>query len=124
MSPIPPNPHLIARYSSDSSCSYYDTTCGTHRLAIMIIIISVGILVSTILSLLYVRSRASKNRKMQIAASQRRAIMRIKNQNHGWMSANEIDARYGAPPATQGGLAPPPYEPRMPERVARAEGWR
>jgi hypothetical protein len=87
----------------DSDCTYYSTSCSTHRFAILILIVCVGIIVSAIISLLYVRSRRSKAAKL-------RASMRIKT--------HEDITTWRAPPDGLG--APPPYAPRRPERVARA----
>jgi hypothetical protein len=98
----------------DSSCTYSDASCSTHRLAILIIIICVGIIVSAILSLLYVRSRRSKAAKM-------RANMQHRMKANKWQASSDIGRAYGTP-AMEG--APPPYEPRRPERVARVEEWR
>ncbi|OAL06060.1 hypothetical protein IQ06DRAFT_343301 [Phaeosphaeriaceae sp. SRC1lsM3a] len=102
MSPLP---YLHKR---DSSCTYYDASCSTHRLVILIIIIAIGIIVSAILSLLYVRSRRSKANKMRLQSQRQQA---------------QIQERFSAwdPSAA----APPPYEPRKPERAARASAdWR
>jgi hypothetical protein len=103
----------LYKRSSSSDCAYYETSCGTHRLAIMIIIICVGILVSAILSTLYIRSHRHKAAKLRSIEQQR---MRMK-MNEGWPSSMVIAPTHSAP---QG--APPPYEPRRPERVARADG--
>jgi hypothetical protein len=86
----------------DSDCTYYSASCSTHRLAILILIIGVGIIVSAIISLLYVRSRRSKAAKL-------RASMRPKTL--------EDITTWRAP--SDGLGAPPPYAPRRPERVAR-----
>jgi hypothetical protein len=87
----------------DADCTYYSTSCSTHRLAILILIICIGIIVSAILSLLYVRSRRSKAAKL-------RASMRPKT--------HENITTWRAPFDELG--APPPYAPRRPEKVARA----
>jgi hypothetical protein len=118
----------------DSSCTYSDTSCGTHRLAILIIIICVGIIVSAILSLLYVRSRRSKATKMRANMQHRikasevnewhvstQANMQHRIKMNEWQASSDIGRAYGAP-AMDG--APPPYEPRRPDRVARVEEWR
>jgi hypothetical protein len=93
----------------DSDCTYYDTSCSTHRLAILIIIICIGIIVSAILSLLYVRSRRSKVAKLRAAMQQQH-----RTKTHDGITT------WRAPSDMQG--APPPYAPRRPERVARANG--
>jgi hypothetical protein len=99
----------------DSDCTYYDASCSTHRLAIMIIIICIGIVVSAILSLLYVRSRRSKAIKLHASMQQRPKA------NVPWEDYN-APAMYNSPTAYG---APPPYEPRRPERAARATAeWR
>jgi hypothetical protein len=99
-------------HKRDEDCTYYDASCSTHRLALMIIIICVGIIVSAILSLLYVRSRRSKAAKIRASMYQQRV-----KPNHEefstWQASSMRDS------------APPPYEPRRPERVARIDGeWR
>jgi hypothetical protein len=93
----------------DSDCTYYDTSCSTHRLAILIIIICIGIIVSAILSLLYVRSRRSQAAKLRAAMQQQH-----RTKTHDGITT------WRAPSDMQG--APPPYAPRRPERVARANG--
>jgi hypothetical protein len=81
----------------------------------MIIIICVGILVSGILSILYVRSRRSKSAKL-------RASMVKRNDGFGtWEVSTDRVRLYDV----QQYGAPPPYTPRRPERAARADGdWR
>ncbi|KAH7078988.1 hypothetical protein BKA63DRAFT_488675 [Paraphoma chrysanthemicola] len=117
-----PHPNLSAiltsfQKRSSSDCSYYETSCGTHRLAIMIIIICVGIMVSAILSTLYIRSHRHKAAKLRTIEQQHQ---RMKMNHEGWPSSIVNEARYAVP---QG--APPPYEPRRPDRVARVDGeWR
>jgi hypothetical protein len=104
---------LQKRTSSD--CAYYESTCSTHRLAIIIIIIAVGVVVSAILSLLYVRSCRSKAAKQRATVLQQRMKL-----NDGWQTTMANETRYGAT-----NDVPPPYEPRRPERVARmGENWR
>jgi hypothetical protein len=94
----------------DSSCTYYDASCGMHRLVITGIIIFVAVLIFGILSLLCVRSQRSKALKLRAAR----------------MKSN--DALITCQPTTvhvrmyEG--APPPYTPRKPERVARVDEWR
>ncbi|KAF2031316.1 hypothetical protein EK21DRAFT_99862 [Setomelanomma holmii] len=106
----------LHKRSFSSDCTYYETSCGTHRLAIMVIIICVGVLVTAILSTLYIRSHRNKNAKLRAIEQQR---MRMK-MNEGWPSSMVNSPTYVVP---QG--APPPYEPRKPERVARVdEDWR
>jgi hypothetical protein len=100
-------------HKRDDNCTYYDASCSTHRLALMIIIICVGILVSAILSLLYVRSRRSKAAKIRASMYHQR----VKANDEGFSTWQASTAQDGAPP--------PPYEPRRPERVARINGeWR
>ncbi|KAF2823496.1 hypothetical protein CC86DRAFT_457849 [Ophiobolus disseminans] len=119
-----PHPNLSAiltslQKRSSSECAYYESSCSTHRLAIIIIIIAVGIVVSAILSLLFVRSRRSKNAKLMTAVQQRRMKM-----EEGWPSSVENETRYPSTTTTLYG-APPPYAPRRPERAARGDGdWR
>lgn len=105
MSPLP------SLHKRDSSCTYYDASCSTHRLVILIIIIAIGIIVSAILSLLYVRSRRSKANKIRLQAQFQRQQMQVQQQRSStWNSTTS---------------APPPYEPRKPERAARgASDWR
>jgi uncharacterized membrane protein len=109
MAPITTYSHIFTTlHKRDSDCTYYDTSCSTHRLAIMIIIICVGIIVSAILSLLYVRSRRSKAAKIR-ASIQQQQRMKVNEEYTSWHASPEV--QHGAPP---------PYEPRRPERVARA----
>lgn len=109
--------HITKRAYSE--CAYYESSCSTHRLAIIIIIIAVGIVVSAILSLLYVRSRRSRAAKMRASVQQRR----VKMSSEDWPLPNET--RYPVERVVGYG-APPPYEPRRPERVVRNGGreWR
>jgi hypothetical protein len=102
-------------HKRDSSCTYYDTSCSTHRLAIMIIIICVGILVSAILSLLYVRSRRSKIAKLRASTTN------TSDRFGTWQATTNTTRMY----EVQQYGAPPPYEPRRPERAARGNReWR
>jgi hypothetical protein len=119
-SKIFPHPNFTAILTSlqkrtSSDCAYYESTCSAHRLAIIIIIIAVGVVVSAILSLLYVRSCRSKAAKHRATVLQQRMKM-----NNEWQTTMAHETRYGAT-----NDAPPPYEPRRPERVARTgETWR
>jgi len=104
---------LVKRSSSE--CAYYESSCSTHRLAIIIIIIAVGIIISAILSLLYVRSRRSKAAKLRATMQQQRV-----KSNDNWQMSTENGTRPTFPYG-----APPPYEPRKPERIAiPTENWR
>lgn len=62
---MPPH-HLFSRSYSSNDCPSTSSTCSSHRLAIIVIICFVAIIVSGILSLLYVRSRRSKAAKQQV----------------------------------------------------------
>ncbi|EAT92278.1 hypothetical protein HBI56_004320 [Parastagonospora nodorum] len=109
------NTILISLHKRDADCTYYDASCSYHRLAILIIIIAIGIIASAILSLLYVRSRRSKAAKMRASMQQRPKA------NAPWENYS-APAAYTSPTTDS---APPPYEPRRPERAARAAAeWR
>jgi len=108
------NAILTSLHKRDADCTYYDTSCSYHRLAILIIIIAIGIIVSAIFSLLYVRSRRSKASKLRASMQQRPKA------NAPWEDYNAPTAYTS--PTTE--AAPPPYEPRRPERAARAAEWR
>jgi hypothetical protein len=66
MSPLPNFFTLTKRSYSSNDCPSTSSTCSSHRLAIIVIICFVAIIVSGILSLLYVRSRRSKAAKQQV----------------------------------------------------------
>lgn len=116
MAPINTSSILASlRKRSSSECAYYESSCSTHRLAIIIIIVAVCIIISAILSLLYVRSRRSKIAKLGAAMQHQRVEM-----NDDWPLSTENTTK---PETTCG--APPPYEPRRPERIAiPTENWR
>lgn len=133
---MPPILHTRSYTSSDSTCTAYDTSCGTHRLAIMIIIICVGILVSGILSFIFVRSRARRIARERLRIQQ----MHQQKLNDSFLGTA---GPYPVPSTTttttmndtrksKTGMgmemgAPPPYSPRRPERAYDAgagQGWR
>ncbi|CAO2657385.1 Nn.00g035110.m01.CDS01 [Neocucurbitaria sp. VM-36] len=88
-------------HKRSSDCTYYDTSCGTHRTVVLIIIVVVGATVAVILSLVYARGR-----KRRIARERAARVAR----QHKRMSDPFNGVVYEAPP---------PYMPRAPENVAR-----
>jgi hypothetical protein len=97
----------ISRRSSE--CSYYDSNCSTHRLAAVIIIVAVVLMVTSILTMLYVRSRATRAVKLKAQSNLRRFKLEesLKAQREG-QQYEGFSGMYGAPP---------PYTPKQPERA-------
>jgi hypothetical protein len=136
--PTLPSLAIPSIHKRNYECTYYDATCSTHRLVVMIIIIVVGILVSAILSLLYVRSRRSKAAKSRVynhhqhikmhdaLVSQTLDRPQRRRQQHVKMHDAWANQTLDRPQRRRqerhegfGGMygAPPPYTPRRPERA-------
>jgi hypothetical protein len=96
-------------FKRSSQCSYYDANCSTHRLTAIVIIVAVALMVTSILTMLYVRSRATRAVKLKAQSNLRRFKLEesLKAQREG-------EQREGF-----GGIygAPPPYTPTRPERA-------
>ncbi|KAH7402627.1 hypothetical protein BKA66DRAFT_564535 [Pyrenochaeta sp. MPI-SDFR-AT-0127] len=93
----------LPKIKRSSNCEYYDTSCGTHRTVILIIIILVGAFVGLILSLVYMRGRQrriAREKAARVASQQRK------------LSAPFQGVTYEAPP---------PYMPRAPENAAKRD---
>ncbi|KAF2132139.1 hypothetical protein P153DRAFT_383029 [Dothidotthia symphoricarpi CBS 119687] len=100
-----PFAELTSLHKRSSSCSYYDATCNMDRTPVIVILLITGIIASLLISCFYVRSRrwrAAKERE------NRRRLEQIKMTGSSWPSYE----------------APPPYMPRVPERVAKGRGER
>ncbi|KAF1841753.1 uncharacterized protein K460DRAFT_369757 [Cucurbitaria berberidis CBS 394.84] len=109
MAPLPPTLQTLPTsveniltniHKRSSDCTYYDTSCNTHRIAILVIIVFVGALFGLTLSFYYARGR--KRRTARERAS------RIATQHK----------RMGDPFNGMAYEAPPPYMPKVPENVA------
>jgi hypothetical protein len=92
-----------------SECSYYDSNCSTHRLAAVIIIVAVALMVTSILIMLYVRSRATIAVKLKAQSNLRRFKLEesLEAQREG-QQYEGFGGMYGTPP---------PYTPKQPERA-------
>jgi hypothetical protein len=120
MAPLAQTPHHTSPISSilttnflrkrDTSCTYYDASCGMHHLVITGIIIFVAVLISGITLLLCVRSQRSKALKLRAARTKSTDVLTT------WQPATVRIRMYDG--------APPPYTPRRPERAARVGEWR
>ncbi|KAF2255023.1 hypothetical protein BU26DRAFT_514835 [Trematosphaeria pertusa] len=123
-----PNPHsrsnlptLHSLHRRWSSCSYYDTSCSTHRTILLTIILVVIALKLLIITLLVVRHQKRKALRRQAAQATMRQIKQRERER-------ESGACYGSYPSgtTLGGgggeveMPPPAYTPRGGGRSARS----
>ena len=86
----------LAKRSSD--CDSYNTSCGTHRTILLVIIVIVGIFSTTVLFLVWVRGRR------RAAARQRANARIIATQQQ--MKLDQAFSRYPSD------MPPPPYMPQ------------
>lgn len=114
---------LSKRYTS---CSYYDTSCSTHRTIIIIIIIAVVVLKLLILFLIFRRHQKRKQMREQARQATMGQVVYNESQPVG------AETRYG-PVGMQdkeyenGNVEvapPPPYMPQRPERAVTPEPHR
>jgi hypothetical protein len=128
--------HHSALQERSADCdTYYTSSCYTHRIVLLIIIILVGAFVGIILSLVYVRSRSRRLARIQanrmnanvwrqrylgenLRTSDGTATVRLPSGRvvgvdggQRWRKGESWDE------GRDGREAPPPYMPRVPEAV-------
>ncbi|KAF2691956.1 hypothetical protein K458DRAFT_8179 [Lentithecium fluviatile CBS 122367] len=100
-----------------SSCSYYDTSCSTHRTILLAIIIAVCILTFLILTLLFVRHHKRRALKRRVNQAQQQVNARQQAQYYipaPVPNASTVNKEYVSGPdgALRGGdlvILPPAY---------------
>ncbi|KAH8719350.1 hypothetical protein GQ44DRAFT_712272 [Phaeosphaeriaceae sp. PMI808] len=102
-------------------CSQYDTSCDTHGVVVKVAIVCVVVMVSGIVSALFIRARRRHLAKLRNTSQHQHQYQLHLNkslqQSSGATLNPQLDGSYDAPP--------PPYVPRRPDTVARAgRDWR
>jgi hypothetical protein len=114
MAPLPtttpasasPASNILATLPKRSlECTYYDTSCSTHRIVILIIFIVCGFGIGGMLALVYFRGRRRRSERER-QARLRRENMQLRSpfNNRKLVLGGAFDA------------PPPPYAPRLPRK--------